>query len=312
MEIKVKKHFIGFRWDTSAPPFHFFLYRNLKQEKNSFTLYPITTSNQITIELTDKKICVGHRINKEQYYFCSNSIEDPKSKRCYYCEMKDFQRCFLFCDGTKSFGNCSNKAAYEYCRNNTCYVYLALVANHVKVGVSFNPLNRWLNQGADLASTIFQAKDGFEARVIEKNISSEFSITQSIRVKTKMQVLNHNYQNDKDLYENLLGAVKKYIANQRYKGNQIVEDKVCDLSNYYGRIPNLKISPIINDIRRSKIITGKIMGMKGSLLVTKNKNSVYVTNVKDISAHVIKLSNEETSMVGQRSLSDFFNSLGTE
>ncbi len=306
MEIKVEKHFIGFRWDASAAPFHFFLYRDLQKQKKSFDLYPINDSNQITIELTDKKRCIGHRINKEEYYFCSNSIEDPKSKRCYHCEMEDFQRCFLFCNGTKPFGNCSNKAAYEFCRDNTCYVYLALVANQVKVGVSFNPLNRWLNQGADLASDVFQAKNGFEARVIEKNISSEFSITQSIRVKEKIRFLDQDYQNKKSLYEKLLGEVKLYIRNQAYKGSRIIEDKVYGLSNYYGEIPNLKIRPIFNNIRKSKMITGKIMGMKGSLLVTKNNKSVYVTNIKDIFGYVIRLSNDETTMMGQRSLRDFF------
>jgi hypothetical protein len=162
----LKEHLIAVKWDPKTPPFSFLFLRNITENPNEVYKKSLDPGQNINIKIFEKKLCIGHSANKNDYFLCTNPVSE-KFTRCYNCEQKDFEKCFLFCDASKPFGNCSNNLeAYEYCKSNECSVYLALIANSVKVGVSFNPLKRWINQGADVAVEIFRAKNGFEAREI--------------------------------------------------------------------------------------------------------------------------------------------------
>jgi hypothetical protein len=176
----------------------------------------------------------------------------------------------------------------------------------VKVGVSFNPLKRWINQGADVAIEVIRAKNGLEAREIEKSVSSTLNIPQTIRKTTKARKLNYNLSRSLSEFENLTNKVISHIKDSGY----VSEDseklyKETRLVSYYGKIPSLSVNPILNEVEKTMQIPGEIVGVKGNLIVTKVNNSYYVTNLSRIIGHLVSFSSSTLKLKGQKSLSDF-------
>ena len=210
----------------------------------------------------------------------------------------------VFFNNWLSLGSSYNfRGIYEYCKNHPCSVYIALIANDVKVGVSFNPLKRWINQGADLAVEVIRAKNGFEARSLEKAISSDLHISQTIRKTTKARKLNFDLSRSKPGFRTILDEVKSYIDKSGYetKDSDLL-NKEQSLKSYYGDIPSLQSNPILNEVEKTLQITGEIIGVKGKLLVTKANNSFYVTNLSKIIGHMMSFSESALKIKGQQSL----------
>ena len=303
----LKEHLIAIKWDPTTPPYAFFILRDLEKEPNKTYKKFLSPGEDLHLRISEEKKCIGHSINKQEYYLCNKSVENQYN-RCYSCEQQDFEKCFLFCDASKPFGNCTqNPAAYEYCKNHPCSVYIALIANDVKVGVSFNPLKRWINQGADVATEVIRAKNGFEARSLEKDISTDLQISQTIRKTTKAKKINFDLSKSIGDFRVIVEDVKSYVGKSGYEAeiSELLHKEVT-LSSYYGNIPSLESNPIQNEIEKTLQITGQIVGVKGKLLVTKVKNSFYVTNLTKIIGHLMTFSSTPLKIKGQQSLSEFF------
>jgi len=303
----LKEHLIAAKWDPSTPPYSFLILRNLETAPDeTYTKY-LTPGDEFHLIISKERMCIGHSVNKQEYSLCNKQV-DQQYNRCYNCEQQDFERCFLFCDASKPFGNCTqNPQAYEYCKNNPCSVYIALIANDIKVGVSFNPLKRWINQGADLAVEVMRAKNGFEARVLEKAISADLQISQTIRKTTKARKLNFDLSKSIPSFRTIIDNVRQYIETSGVEGvDSELLHKEHNLTSYYGDIPSLQSNPIFNEVEKTLQITGQIVGVKGKLLVTKANNSVYVTNLSRIIGNIISFSKKPLKIKGQHSLSDFF------
>lgn len=306
MEIILREHLIAVKWDPDTPPYSFLFLRNIDEDPKTVYKKPIIPNQEFNVEVTREKVCIGHSINKQEYYLCSNFVEN-QYVRCYNCEQSDFEKCFLFCDASKPFGNCSqNPAAYEYCKTHPCSVYLALIANNIKVGVSFNPLKRWVNQGADKAIEVFRAKNGFEARELEKMVSSTLNIPQTIRKTQKARTLNYDSKRSLPMFREIVMHVKELLEKSEYESNESdLLFNETDLSSFYGNIPSLSVTPIFNEIEKTMQIVGEIIGIKGKLLVTKIDNSYYVTNLNKIIGNILLFSSKPLKLKGQKSLSDF-------
>ena len=307
MEINLKEHLTAVKWDPDVPPYSFLLVRDFENAPDIIYKKAIELNQPFNLEIKINKICIGHSIDKDNYHLCSN-VTDEKYVRCYNCEQKDFQKCFILCDASKPFGNCSNNpVAYEYCKTHLSSVYLALIANEVKVGVSFSPLKRWINQGADVAVEIFKAKNGFDARTLEKEISKTFSISQSIRKTNKARKLNFDLTKSLPEFHKLKCKVIEFLDQQNYVSQESdLLHKEQHLSSYYGNISKLATSPIINDVEKTNQIVGTVVGMKGKLLITQVNSSYYVTNLSKIIGRIIEFSDKPLKLKGQKSLSDYF------
>ncbi|MBY8999388.1 MAG: DUF2797 domain-containing protein [Candidatus Heimdallarchaeota archaeon] len=303
----MKEHLTAVKWDPDVPPYSFFLLRNLENNRDTVYRKSIELNQTLNLAITDEKICIGHSIDKNNYYLCSN-IADEKYNRCYSCEQNDFEKCFLLCDASKPYGNCANNpAAYKYCKSHLCSVYLAMVGNEIKVGVSFSPRKRWINQGADVAIEVFRAKNGFEARILEKEISKSLGITQAIRKTLKAKKLNFDLSKSITKFHELKAEVVGFLKKQNYVSQESnLLYKETTLAPYYGDITNLSSNPILNEVEKTKQIVGKVVGVKGKLLVTQINNSYYVTNLSKIIGRVIHFSDKPLKLKGQKSLSDFF------
>ncbi len=303
----LQNHLIAIKWDPTTPPYAYLILRDIEEDSNqTYTKY-LSPGEEFHLRISDEKKCIGHSINKQEYYLCNKSVDGPY-KQCYNCQQQDFEKCFMFCDASKPFGNCSQiPGAYEYCRDHTSSVYIALVANDIKVGVSFNPLKRWINQGADLACEVLRAKNGFEARTLEKAISSDLQISQTIRKTTKARKLNFDLSKSIPDFRRIVEDVKSYIEKEGYETvESVLLHKENTLASYYGNIPSLESNPILNEVENTLQITGEIVGVKGKLLVTKVNNSFYVTNMNKIIGHLMSFSSTPLKMKGQKSLSEFF------
>ena len=307
MEINLKEHLTAIKWDPDIPPYSFLFVRDFENAPSTIYKKAIEPNQPFNLEIKDSKICIGHSIDKKNYFLCSN-VTAEKFVRCYNCEQKDFQKCFILCDASKPFGNCSNNpAAYEYCKSHLSSVYLALIANEVKVGVSFSPLKRWVNQGADVAVEILRAKNGFDARILEKEISKSFSISQSIRKTHKARKLNFDLNKSLPEFHKLKDTVIEFLDKHDYVSQEsALLYKEQNLSSYYGNIPKLSTSPIINDVEKTNQIVGTVVGVKGKLLVTQVNSSYYVTNLSKIVGRIIEFSDKPLKLKGQKSLSDYF------
>jgi len=303
----LKEHLIAAKWDPSIPPYAFLIFRDLEKDPDQTYKKYLSPGEEFHLKVSEEKKCIGHSINKMEYYLCNKRV-DSQYSRCYNCEQQDFEKCFLFCDASKPFGNCAqNPEAYAYCRDHPCSVYIALVANDVKVGVSINPLKRWINQGADLAVEVIRAKNGFEARTLEKAISSDLQISQTIRKTTKARKLNFDLSKSTPDFRAIVEDVKSYIGKSGYETeNSDLLHKENELASYYGDIPSLESNPILNEVEKTFQITGEIVGVKGKLIVTKVNNSFYVTNMSKIIGHLMSFSSTPLKMKGQQSLSEFF------
>jgi hypothetical protein len=308
MEIILKEHLVAVKWDPNTPPYSFLFLRNLDESPKTVYKKPIILNQEFNVEVTEERVCIGHSINKQEYYLCSNFVE-KQYVRCYNCEQADFEKCFLFCDASKPFGNCSpNPAAYEYCETHSCSVYLALIANNIKVGVSFNPLKRWVNQGADMAVEVFRAKNGFEARELEKIVSTTLNIPQTIRKTQKARTLNYDLTRSLPMFREIKIQVIELLEKSKYEANESdLLLKETDLSSFYGKIPSLSVNPIFNDVEKTLQIVGEVIGIKGKLLVTAINNSYYVTNLNKIIGNILLFSSKPLKLKGQKSLSDFLN-----
>ena len=299
---------MAIKWDPSNPPYAYLFLRNIEETPNEVYRRYLQIDDSFNMKILKEKVCIGHSINKEEYHLCSNPT-NIKYVRCYTCEQNDFEKCFLLCDATKPYGNCvQNPLAYEYCVSHPCSVYLALIANNVKVGVSFNPLQRWINQGADKAIEIFKAKNGLEARKIEKELSLELRIPQTIRKSQKVRKLNYDISRPLPEFRDLKDKVIKYLENTDYALQEsplLYKEK--DLSSYYGKIPSLDVNPIPNEIEKTMQISGNLIGVKGKLVVTKVNSSYYVTNLSKTIGHLISFSDVPLKLKGQKSLSDFLS-----
>ena len=303
----MKEHLIAAKWDPITPPYSFLILRDVENAPNQTYKKFLVPGDEFHLRISKMRMCIGHSMNKKEYFLCDKNV-DLQYNRCYTCEQQDFEKCFLFCDASKPFGNCTqNPEAYEYCKNHPCSVYIALIANDVKVGVSFNPLKRWVNQGADSAVEVIRAKNGFEARFFEKSISTDLQISQTIRKTTKARKLNFDLSKSLPDFRKIVEEVKSYIDKNGFETEDSeLLHKEQMLTSYYGNIPSLESNPILNEVEKTLQITGNIIGVKGKLLVTKANNSVYVTNLNKIIGHLMSFSDEPLKMKGQQSLSDFF------
>ena len=303
----VSYHVIGLKWDPNHPPYAFLYLRDMKDDPTHTFTFPLKPDEVLNILVSDKKICIGHKIDAEKRYFCSVPVTDPYVQ-CFSCQNKDFNRCFLLCDGTKPFGNCThNKLAFEYCRTHPSSVYLTLIANRIKVGVSFNPLKRWVNQGSDKAIELWRTPNGIIARKIEQDLSKRFQISQTIKHNVKAKNIISSSTSSFQKFQQYIDRLLLYLDSSSYESiSSDMQKEVVDLSPFYGKIPKLNSIPILVDITKSNQIVGTIIGTKGDFLVTKINNSFYLYNLKQIIGHLITFSSEPIVFRGQRSLTDFF------
>jgi len=188
----------------------------------------------------------------------------------------------------------------------TDYALYVVVFNDstLKIGVSSKKRVRlrWIEQGADFGGIIEIITGGRKARRLEDRIGKRPNITKAVRGERKIKSLQDTLNIDiaQSIVDDFVVGIESIEL-----GTQI---ELEDLSSYYS-LPILDIKPTPWRKRSDPIdqrpLVGDIVGMKGSLLVTRIGSSYTVTDLKQVIGYFLH-SDGDITMVTQSGLMDYF------
>lgn len=274
----------------------------LSEEQESAFL-PLPPKKQLLWTLHGPKRCIGSIAPSGKLERCpENSVILGTGQKCGPCQAGDIADPCIRCDGR----NCGAIEARKLQCDATTYVIYSVIFNDgtLKVGVSSKrrALTRWVEQGADYAGILREIEGGRKARRIEDRIGKLQGVTKQVRSERKTRALLDKL----DVSEARL-LLEDFI--ERASHLELNSDvHLQDLSDYY-TLKDLESQPTIwrkrSEAIDGKVIVGEIVGMKGSLMVTRIDNSLSVVDLKQIIGYTIDLDSDIT-MVTQTGLLDFF------
>lgn len=217
-------------------------------------------AGEIKAKFSEYKRCIGFW-GLNGIHSCVSGSENNE-KQCPRCSALEI-KCAL-CKGDY----CLFPQLQERCAAEEHSVYLTSFGNEtIKVGVTKTSrlLERWLEQGADFGVEVLRVRGGLFARRAEQLLQQKFLLTNLVRTKTKINMLNFD---KKRALEHIKLTYEKINACEEFS-EYLAHGKILDLSGYYPRISHARISNEIN---------GKILGAKGNLLFYENVDT-YVLNM---------------------------------
>jgi len=264
---------------------------------------PITEQEIFSLKVSKYRLCIGYEESRGVWRKCPfNNPPVEGSFQCLTCMEKDFFACRKSCNGI--ICRPSSKEAKQLCSTMDTTVYVTHVGGRLKVGVSLNPLKRWLDQGSLFGAVVFKTY-GLEARRIERELAKKLNAKLSVRRSTKVNQLitGFNIENSKKELERALEAVKTYVPNVPH----IRENpKIVDLTKYFPNLKKLLPVPKEIDMRLNQEFGGKFMGMIGKIIVFKNNRSYYYIHGNSLIGKKISFQDKIPKIKGQQSLYDFF------
>ena len=170
------------------------------------------------------------------------------------------------------------------------HVYLALFdEHHIKVGISQKNriLTRWLEQGARVATVIFECDNAYLAREIEEKISKELRLAETLRNDQKRQYLKHHtdFEKASAILDELIPKISAIFEQQ------ITHQAPTRLDEYY--LQNNIIHTNIIDISHvlPESISGRGIGLIGDTLIVENEHQQFMFSLKKIIGQQISLEN---------------------
>ncbi|SEA23498.1 DUF2797 domain-containing protein [Pedobacter hartonius] len=245
-----------------------------------------------TIKPSSLKFCIGrYDLRTSDSFPCPhvNPMTNKKESICYDC--------FTFNSFNPSFYNVSvselsiKQREYNMLPHN---VYLALFdEHHIKVGISQKKRNltRWLEQGARVATVIFECNNAYLAREIEEKISKELKLSEALRNDQKRQCLKNksDFNKASTILEGLITKINALFEQQ------IIHQSFTKLDEYYlqNNVIQANILDISNEMPES--ISGKGIGLIGDTLVFENSHQQFMFSLKKIIGQQILFENKLTS-----------------
>lgn len=170
------------------------------------------------------------------------------------------------------------------------HVYLALFdEHHIKVGISQKNriLTRWLEQGARVATVIFECDNAYLAREIEEKISKELRLAETLRNDQKRQYLKHHtdFEKASAILDELIPKISALFEQQ------ITHQAPTRLDEYYLQNNSIRtnIIDISNELPES--ISGRGIGLIGDTLIVENEHQQFMFSLKKIIGQQISLEN---------------------
>ncbi|MHA1927408.1 MAG: DUF2797 domain-containing protein [Candidatus Thorarchaeota archaeon] len=244
--------------------------------------------------------CIGRRLTEKEFVRCpSDNVIQCGQIKCSSCNDFDYFDPCVRCTGDVCHATAER---YEVC-NKTPYVVYAAIFNNglLKVGVSTTKrvLTRWVEQGADYAGILVNVIGGKKARQIEHELGTHPGIATSVTGRQKQEMLTSELS---------LQAAYDLLHPLKDLHSLIERDlELKDLSGFYG-ISKMDTEPhkwftTVQQVPGLQI-AGEIIGMKGSLLITKISGAFYVISLKSILGYTIDCESDVT-IVTQSGLLDF-------
>ncbi|MHA1629324.1 MAG: DUF2797 domain-containing protein [Candidatus Heimdallarchaeota archaeon] len=293
-------------WRLKPKPLPYLLY--ITGESSAEQVLDLSPEMPLTLSIAanEPKFCVGFNDSKGQRHPCATAAIIPRSHmQCQTCSSQEFFSCRAYCLG--DFCHPSSEEARDFCWKTKTSVYLTSIAGKVKVGSSTNPFRRWLGQGSD-AGIVIGEGIGLDPRALEHQLALKLSLPLAIRVSQKMKVIGSpiSHQTMEAAIMKVLDAIYADVSSPiLLPRNQL--QPITFLDSYYGAISNLKGRPMIKRLEKDKpfFLSGEIVGVKGSILILKNKKTYFSFNLSSLVGFHVQLSQELSEMAGQKSLFDF-------
>jgi len=275
--------FSGINFKEKKP--HFILDTRNENEEPTREFFPIM-SKELTITRFKNKYCIGrYDLSTLESFACPNEKKVDQNPVC--------SDCFQYNGFNPAFYHVSNSEISEKQRIYNFQehiVYLAYFSETIfKVGITnkHRQFDRWLEQGARVSTVIFHCKDAYEARDLEVKVSNLLQIPEVIRKKTKSDLINFKIDPIK---------LEKQVTEAKEKINAGLDvscenSKVHFLDQYYNPLEKVITKDII-DLSENKplMISGKIIGLFGSILVLENQGHQFKVLLGKLIGHRVIIS----------------------
>lgn len=271
-----------------------------QNDKPELFFEELKIGDDISWTIRGPRKCIGRRLTKTEFVRCPSDSVIPRGQiKCSACADFDYFDPCVRCTGNICHATAER---YEICKKVPYVVYAAIFNNGLlKVGVSTAQriLTRWVEQGADYAGILLNIIGGKKARQIEHELGKHSGVTKSVTGSQKQEMLTSE-----------ISLEDAYALLYPLKNNQLLIERdieLMDLSKFYG-VSKMDTEPhrwytSVQQIPGLQI-AGEIIGMKGSLLITKISGAFYVISLKSIIGYKIDCKSE-VKIVTQSGLLDF-------
>jgi hypothetical protein len=170
----------------------------------------------------------------------------------------------------------------------------------LKVGVAYHSRipKRWIEQGANVATRLLET-NGRDARRYETLIHDTFNVRLQVPTQYKFDALwNPMIPQETAAIAQLANKIRKQSP-----GLPLYQDTIHDLSPLYG-LPPFTHRPLLLSVTAQQLITGIILGIKGSLLVLQVQGLPYILNLRQLIGRSIVVKETGATIV-QRILDEF-------
>ncbi len=266
----------------------------------------------LSFKVQPGRYCVGHttlssRESKSQAAFepwkamepCPLEAKIKKGYRCSSCQQADLIRPCLICDGIECLADSSIQ---RFCQKATGYVYLASFgSNRVKVGVAHDTRipQRWIEQGANLAKRIIVG-NGMEVRRFEKAVHNSLNVLSGLKTTEKVDTL---WKGQNPEAEVCALAKAEQEIKRRFPKFPFFQEPLHNLSYIYN-LPMLERRPLEIKVKKNMVISGRILGAKGFLVLLSIGDLPYFLNLNKLVGRKIELK-KARPMIVQTALDKF-------
>ena len=255
----------------------YILIRNLNE--SVIERFYFTANQELRFFVTEDQYCIGFEPERGKWLTCPNNTKTTGSDiQCPSCKEVDFFSCRKTCQGFRCLPK--TPQAKAICDKKETYLYLTYVGGKFKVGVTLNPIRRWIEQGSLYGSLIYKGY-GLESRLYEHTIGTTLDLKMAVSTNEKITSLGTKLPSRSQIkqeFSNYFASIKKLNL---FKFE--TEPFLYNLTKYYQNIPLLDQKPLVDN----KLIKGKVVGVIGRLLVVKDKNSLYATNLKELLGRIL-------------------------
>jgi hypothetical protein len=247
-------------------------------------------SQTLTLQFNmDTRFCTGwHDLKTGKDHVCPNSnVIDGKYNQCAACQKRT--------GFNPAFYNAASVSAQQEERNLEPHtVYLAYFApNVIKVGISHSARGtaRLLEQGARSAIILETFPSAHIARQYEAKIAALPYIVETVQIRKKITVLQEPY--DEVMVAAALTRAKKQIEIDITKTFDNSYPLSLDHQFFPDGLPSIKDS---FEITNPPVLSGKVVGMLGSLLFCTQQDAVFFMPLKKYVGYKLLFSHDEVPM----------------
>ncbi|MBN2016479.1 DUF2797 domain-containing protein [Candidatus Dojkabacteria bacterium] len=286
----MNKHIIDFFWHKGKP------YLVTKELNSSHYQKEPLVGFKFNIKLKKKRLCPGtYSLLKWRYQECSEGkdLTGTGYRRCKVCEDKiGFKNAFLF------NGNITNKDLREYLGQEHL-VYLAqFPPDIIKVGTTsvLRKYDRLYEQDARIFAFIARAT-GFDIQSIERFISRELNLRESVSLRHKLKYLGLETMKDK-AFNNI--KVVSELVKKKLKGTEFEAWLLDEVE--LGELDAIGTGVDLSNVELLKKYTevgGRVKTVRGRVVIFENNSELFAIDGKKLIGEVIEEPQQDIVLKGK-------------